>query len=92
MAEKEQTELVRCLLGNPFRPIPVLDSTICNANDSAVLNMAREIYTNHTFHDLPFLCDALEDAGCKDKAILAHCRDDKLHARGCFVLDLILRP
>jgi hypothetical protein len=39
------------------------------------------------------LGDALEDAGCDDEVILAHCRDDRPHARGCWLLDGILgRP
>jgi hypothetical protein len=32
--------------------------------------------------------DALEDAGCADAAILAHCRGPMVHVRGCWVVDL----
>lgn len=38
---------------------------------------------------LAVLHDALEDAGCTDEAVLAHCKEP-LHVRGCWVLDLIL--
>jgi hypothetical protein len=36
------------------------------------------------------LADALEDAGCDDPDILAHCRGSGEHVRGCWLLDLIL--
>jgi hypothetical protein len=42
------------------------------------------------FHDLPILADALEDAGCDNEEIIAHCRSDGPHVRGCWVVDLIL--
>ena len=31
-----------------------------------------------------------EWAGCDDEQVLSHCRGDRLHARGCWVLDAIL--
>ena len=39
--------------------------------------------------ELPILADALEDAGCADAAILAHCRGPGEHVRGCWVVDLL---
>jgi hypothetical protein len=40
---------------------------------------------------LAVLGDAMEDAGCDDPDILGHLRDrQQVHARGCFVLDLLL--
>jgi hypothetical protein len=36
------------------------------------------------------LADLLESAGCTDAKILAHCRSEEPHARGCFVVDTIL--
>jgi len=41
-----------------------------------------------TFADLPLLADALEDAGCTNAAVRAHCRTPGEHVRGCWVLDL----
>jgi hypothetical protein len=38
----------------------------------------------------PILADAMEEAGCTDAAILDHCRGPGPHARGCWLLDLIL--
>jgi hypothetical protein len=59
----------------------------------AVTALAHSIYEDRTFDEMPVLADALEDAGCTDEAILAHCRrvDDLAgHVRGCWVLDLLL--
>jgi hypothetical protein len=40
---------------------------------------------------MPILADALEDAGCVDDAVLAHCRRwPGPHACGCWVIDLLL--
>lgn len=55
-----------------------------------VLNIAGTIYQDHSFAEMPILADALEDAGCADETILAHCRAATPHIRGCWVLDLLL--
>jgi hypothetical protein len=36
------------------------------------------------------LADALEEAGCGNEEVLGHLREPWLHARGCWVLDLVL--
>lgn len=59
-------------------------------NDSIVLKISQSIYDNRTFEEMPILADALEEAGCTNKDILNHCRDNTIHAKGCHVLDLIL--
>jgi hypothetical protein len=40
---------------------------------------------------LAVLSDALEDAGCVDRAILDDLRGPGPHVRGCWTLDLILK-
>jgi hypothetical protein len=57
---------------------------------STVRDLAAHIYNAHEFSSMPILADALQDAGCEDEQILTHCRADKPHARGCWVLDAIL--
>ncbi|MBX9624322.1 MAG: hypothetical protein K2X82_10985 [Gemmataceae bacterium] len=57
---------------------------------SAVAALAEGIYADQAFHHLPVLADALEDAGCTDEAIVAHCRGPGPHVRGCWVVDLVL--
>ena len=52
--------------------------------------LAGAIYDERAFDRLPVLGDALEDAGCADAAILAHCRGPGEHVRGCWVVDLLL--
>jgi hypothetical protein len=60
------------------------------ANGGTVAKVARSIYQEERFGDLPILADALEEAGCTDAAILAHCRQAAGHVRGCWLLDLLL--
>jgi hypothetical protein len=52
--------------------------------------LASHIYDSRAFDRLPILADALEEAGCKDAEILAHCRGPGPHVRGCWVVDLVL--
>jgi hypothetical protein len=59
-------------------------------NNGTVPALARAIYEERAWGRLPILCDALEEAGCTDAAILAHCRGPGPHARGCWVIDLLL--
>ncbi len=56
---------------------------------STVLAIARKIYGDRAYADMPILGDSLQDGGCDDIGILAHCREP-MHVRGCWVLDLIL--
>jgi hypothetical protein len=39
-----------------------------------VLRLARGIYEDRAFEQMPILADALEEAGCGEPAILGHCR------------------
>lgn len=77
---------LREIVGNPFRPVffPAAWQT------ATAVNVARAIYHDRNFTDTPVLADALEDAGCTDADVLGHLRGSRRHARGCFVLDLIL--
>jgi hypothetical protein len=54
------------------------------------VRVAKAIYQSRAFQDMPILADALEDAGCDNADILAHCRRPGPHVRGCWVVDLIL--
>ena len=48
------------------------------------------MHDDRAFDRLPILADALEDAGCDNADVLAHCRGEGPHVRGCWVVDLIL--
>lgn len=59
---------------------------------SDVIGLARAIYDERAFERMPILADALMDSGCEDEQIIAHCRGEGEHIRGCWVVDHILRP
>ncbi|MFO0844686.1 MAG: hypothetical protein U0797_20200 [Gemmataceae bacterium] len=82
--------LFRCVFGQPFRGEPEGLASWRAWNGGTAVQLARVIYDEQRFHVLPILADALEEAGCDDEALLAHCRDDGLHVRGCWVVDLLL--
>ena len=82
-------DLIRELWGNPFRP-SVVEASWLSWNHGLVPRLAKNIYDERAFEQMPYLADALEDAGCTDAAILAHCRGPGPHARGCWVLDALL--
>jgi hypothetical protein len=84
-----QAGLLREIVGNPFRPV-VVDPNwlICNAGTAG--GMARLIDEDHRFEELPYLADALMDAGCTNDALLWHLRQGEVHALGCWALDALL--
>jgi hypothetical protein len=86
--ESAQADLIRELFGNPFRPVTVAPAVL-RWNDGTVVRLARAISDERAWDRMPVLADALEDAGCDGEDLLAHCRAGD-HARGCFLLDLIL--
>ncbi|MDB5308941.1 MAG: hypothetical protein JWO38_3143 [Gemmataceae bacterium] len=79
--------LFRDIIGNPFRPVAFAPDW----HTSTTVQLARQMYESRDFTPMPILADALQDAGCEDDAILAHCRDPQAtHIRGCWVIDLVL--
>jgi len=84
----KQASLLRDIFGNPFCTV-TLSSAWLAWNVGTVLKLAQGIYDNWALDRLPILADALEDAGCQDAGILAHCRQPGQHVRGCWVLDLV---
>jgi hypothetical protein len=80
-------DLVRDLFGNPFRRAllpPIWKIQLAVA-------IAESVHEERNFGLMPVLADALEDAGCSDPIVLDHCRGPGPHARGCWMLDLLLR-
>jgi hypothetical protein len=92
--------LLRCIFGNPFRRLPfpgrdwltwpTLNIDWLTWGGCTVPLLARTIYAQRAFDQLPVLADTLEEAGCNKAEILAHCRGAGPHVRGCWVLDLIV--
>lgn len=86
-----QCALLRDIFGPlPFRP-PTVPQSLLAWNGGTIVKMAQVIYDEYRFEDMPVLADALQEAGCEDHGMLQHCRHpDQPHARGCWVLDLLL--
>ena len=84
--QREQAALVRCLFANPFRPIPVRGVWLTGE----ARTLAGGIYEERAFDRMPQLADALEASGCTHVDLIEHCRSSREHARGCWVVDLLL--
>jgi hypothetical protein len=82
-----QTALFRDVFGNPFRRARVRAEWLT----TDVVALARTMYESRDFSAMPILADALQDAGCDNEYVLAHCREfGGVHVRGCWVVDLVL--
>lgn len=82
--------LIREVLGNPFRPPAVLPEWR-EADFGAARRIAEEATATGDYSQVPILADALEDAGCRDEELLAHCRDPHAaHVPGCWAVDAVL--
>lgn len=78
--------LARDLIGNPFQSIAPNKKWL----KPKVVALAQEIYDSRAFDRLPTLAEALEEAGCQETDILAHCRAPGPHVLGCWAVDLLL--
>ena len=94
---KARCDLIRDLVGSPFRPSPSLPAAVLNWNDRTVRRLAQAIYDERQMPEgtldtsrLAVLADALLDAGCDNEELLAHLRKPGPHVRGCWAIDLIL--
>jgi hypothetical protein len=86
-----QVGLLRDVFGPlPFRAVTIAPSLL-TWNDGAVVKLAQAIYEGRAFERMPELAEALEQAGCREPEVLAHCRQQgQAHVRGCWVVDLVL--
>jgi len=66
-----------------------LDPSWLSWRGRTVPNLARVLCKERRFADLPFLANALEDAGCHDELILEHLRTPGPHANRCLVLEAL---
>ncbi len=83
---KSQCGLLRDLFGNSSRPA-AFDLA---RRTSDAISLATSAYEERAFDRLPILADALEEAGCDERALLDHLRGPGAHVRGCWGLDLVL--
>ncbi len=84
-----QVELLREVVGNPFRPATV-EPAWRTWMFGTVPKLAATIYEDRKYKNLPILADALEEAGGATAEMLNHCRSGGDHVRGCGVVDLLL--
>jgi hypothetical protein len=94
--ERAQTDVLRDIFGNPFRPV-ALDPAWSTRNDGAAVSLAQTVYDDR---DLPsghldaarlaVLADMLEESGCTDAQLLGHLRSAGPHVRGCVAIDAVL--
>jgi hypothetical protein len=89
----EHCRLLRCVVGNPFRPV-ALNPAWLTPDVLALAQAAseeRQLPEGALDPDrLRLLADALEDAGCTNADILGHLRGPGPHVRGCWAVDLVL--
>jgi hypothetical protein len=90
-------DLLRHVLGNPFRPPPPLAPSVLRWDGGTVKRLAEGAYEQGDMAAgtldparVAVLADALEEAGCTNADILTHCRGPGPHVRGCWVVDLLL--
>jgi hypothetical protein len=86
---REQARLMRCIVGNPFRPVGPIGPAILSWNAGTIQSLARTIYDKRAIDRMPLLADALEDAGCTDAELLGHLRSPGPHVHGCWAVDLL---
>jgi hypothetical protein len=86
-----QASALRDIVANPFGPPAVVTPGWLAWNEGTIRGIAQGIYDDRAFDRMPVLADALEDAGGDGEAILRHCRQEREHIRGCWVLDLWLQ-
>jgi hypothetical protein len=83
--------VLRDIFPNPFQPSMHLESDWLRWRNGAVVEAAQACYARGECEDLSHLARTLEQAGCNNEDILAHCRASSGHVRGCWALDLLLQ-
>jgi hypothetical protein len=88
-----QAGLLRCVFGNPFRPVSFAPAW----RTAAVMPLALAAYKERSLAAgtldnarLAVLADALEEAGCPNAELLGHLRSGGEHVRGCWTVDTVL--
>lgn len=90
--ERSLRLLVRCVFGNPFKPV----STHASWITPAVVKLAQAAYDKRILPSgaldprrLASLADAFEEVGRPAADMLTHLRANGPHVRGCWVVDLL---
>jgi hypothetical protein len=78
-----QGRLLAAIVGPGYELLPQWHTT-----DAVAL--ARSCYETRDWSIMPYLADALQEAGCENEDVLDHCRGSGPHVRGDWVLDSLL--
>jgi hypothetical protein len=81
-----QCALLREVFGNPFRRFRISRRWLT----PKVKQLCEQVYAESSFDQLRLLADALDQAGCTEADILRHCRNEGLHVKGCWAIDVLL--
>lgn len=94
--EIPRVHFLRDIFGNFFHPAAINPAWRA-WKDGTVVKLAQAVYDEREIPSghldagrMASLADALEESGCTDQHILAHCRGPGPHVRGCWVVDLLL--
>jgi hypothetical protein len=82
----EVCELIREVFGSSLPPPTVSPSWVT----PDVKALAQRVYSERAFAQMPQLADLLVTAGCENAEVLGHCRQERMHCRGCWVIDILL--
>jgi hypothetical protein len=86
---QQQCHLLRELFTHCFVRV-VLPPEWCTWHGGLVPGLVQAIHDEQAWDRLPILGDALEDLGCSEPSLLAHCREPGPHGRGCWVVEGLL--
>jgi hypothetical protein len=89
LSRSRQAMLLREIVRGPFHPL-ILRAAWRTQNAAVAMEIAKGIYHDEMFEDLPVLADALEDAACDAPDLLSHLRCGGPHTLGCWALDSVL--
>lgn len=89
---KRMCDLLRCVVGDPFRPPPPIAPAVLAWNDGIAVKLATSIDRERDFSPerMGILADALEEAGLDDRDVLGHLRGPGPHCHGCHAVDAIM--
>jgi hypothetical protein len=91
-----QANLLRDLVGDPFRKLPPVALSLLTWNGGMVRRLAEAAHDNRVLPSghldparLAVMADALEEAGCTEAELLGHLRGPGPHVRGCWAVDRV---
>ena len=83
--DRWQADLLRCVFRNPSRPLAPLSMDV----GTRIRDMAESIYKLRAFDRMPALGKELNIGGGVDPALVTHCVNSSVHARGCWAIDVV---